>query len=189
MGTSSKKFKVCRKMNPRFSLKSIKPEITFDNEYLIVAKDTKLLIYNINTGYCIAKCKVDFAIKQKTGYVKGFSLYGQGDKIIVGYKKGFIVIWDISQILKPGIENFVSLGHDIDDIVITPSKHAVLINRELRTIKWLDILNNFSVITEMQWEDIAEFKSKISCSDDSRHLAFITKRTVNVVDLNTKEHK
>jgi len=38
-------------MNCRFSLSSVKPQITYNNEYLIVAKDTKLLIYNINTGF------------------------------------------------------------------------------------------------------------------------------------------
>jgi len=84
----------------------------------------------------VAKCKVDFSIKQKTGYVKGFSLYGDGDKIIAGYKCGYIVIWDISNILEPGIENFFSYGHDIDDIVInSSSKHAIIVNKQNRSIK------------------------------------------------------
>ena len=177
-------------MNPKFLLNSVKPQITNDNEYLIVAKDTKLLIYNINTGFCVAKCVVDFAIKQKTGYVKGFSIYGQGDKIIAGYKKGYIVVWDISKILEPGIENFVSLDHDIDNIIInSESKHAIIVNREKKMVKSFDILNNFSLTSEMSVESIANFRGSITCSGDSKYFAFITKRIINVVNLETKEHK
>jgi len=147
-------------MNPKFLLKSVKPQITPDNEYLITAKDTKLLIYNIRTGFCVAKCVVDFAIKQKTGYVKGFSIYGQGDKLIAGYKRGFIVIWDISKILEPGIENFISFEHDIDSIIInSESKHAIIVNREHKVVKSLDILNNFSLSSEVTCEALSSFRN------------------------------
>lgn len=136
---SQGKFKVCRKMNSKFSL-SIKPVITPDNEYMIVAKDSKLLIYNIKTGYCVSKCRVDFSIKQKTGNIKGFNVMldtkgksstsaaVEGHKIVAAYKRGYIVIWDIKNILEPGIENFYSFGHDIDEIIINQtSRHAFMI--------------------------------------------------------------
>lgn len=190
MGTAKRKFKICRKMNCRFLLNTVKPQITYDNEYLVVAKDTKLLVYNINTGFCVAKCKVDFAIKQKTGYVKGFSIYNQGDKIIAGYKKGFVVIWDISKVLEPGIENFYSLGHDIDDIIVnSASKHALIVNKENKTVKCMDLLNNFELVSEVTCEGLADFRGVTTCSDDSRYFAFITKRSIFVIDMVTKEQK
>ncbi|CAI2384232.1 unnamed protein product [Moneuplotes crassus] len=190
MGISKKKFKVCRKMNPKFLLNSVKPQITPDNEYLIVAKDTKLLIYNINTGFCVAKCVVDFSIKQKTGYVKGFSVYGDGDKIIAGYKKGFIVVWDISKILEPGIENFVSFDHDIDNIVInSESKHAIVVNRAQKIVKSFDILNNFSLASEITNDALANYRGSITCSGDSKYFAFITQRIITVIDLENKDCK
>jgi len=185
-----KKFKICRKMNCKFSLSSVAPQTTADNEYLVVAKDTKLLIYNINTGFCVAKCKVDFSIKQKTGYVKGFSIYGQGDKIIAGYKRGYIVVWDISKILEPGIENFVSLGHDIDDIIInSSSKHAIVVSRHQKIVKTFDILNNFAVTSEDKNDSLKEFRYSTTCSEDSRYFSFITKDHLHVMDLVTKDQK
>jgi WD40 repeat protein len=138
----------------------------------------------------VAKCKVDFSIKQKTGYVKGFEFYGQGDKIIVGYKKGYVVVWDISKILEPGIENFVSYGHEIDDFMVSPSsKHAIIVCRKQKTVKCLDILNNFALVSENKLESLKEYKYNTSCSEDCRYFAFITKNHVHVMDLKAKDHR
>ena len=133
MSSHGGKFKVCRKTNSRFTL-TASPVITPDNEYIIVAKDTKLLIYSIKTGFCVSKCRVDFSIKRKTGYIKGFNIIIENQnkrdqmenrmystKIIAGYRRGFVVIWDIKNILQPGIENFYTFAHEIDQIVINQS--------------------------------------------------------------------
>ena len=177
-------------MNTRFILNSIKPQISYNNEYMIVAKDTKLLIYNINTGFCVSKCRVDYSLKTKTGYVKGFCLYGDGQKIIAGYKRGYVVIWDISNILEPTIENFYSHGHEIDDIIInSESKHAIIVNKANKNVRWLDILNNFASVSEVNCNALEFIIGNSTCSDDSRYFAFITKRSIYVIDLELKEER
>ena len=177
-------------MNSRFILNSIKPQITYNNEYMIVAKDTKLLIYNINTGFWVSKCRVDFSLKTKTGYVKGFSLYGDGQKIIAGYKKGYVVVWDINNILEPVIENFFTYGQEIDDIIInSESKHALIVNKTIKTVKWLDVLNNFAPVSEVTWDELEYMIGNATWSDDSKYFAFITKKSIHAIDLELKEEK
>jgi len=49
----------------------------------------------------------------------------------------------------------------------------------------MDVLNNFSVVADVQCEGLEHFVGTATCSEDSRYFAFITRRSIFVLDFDS----